>query len=187
MARVLLLLAALLSPAMAIRDLDGRVRHPFAPARTASVLLFVTTDCPISNGYAPEMLRICRAYAGRGVDCLLLYEDARTTSAAVRTHRQEYGVHGIPAAIDGERTVAGAAGATTTPEAVVVDRDGAIRYRGRIDDLYADLGRRRTAATTHDLQDALDAVLAGRPVARPRAPALGCYIEPPWKEPKEPS
>ena len=63
-----------------------------------------------------------------------------------------------------------------TPEAVVVAPDGTLAYRGRIDDLYAALGKRRYEATTHDLRDALDAVLAGKPVANPREPAVGCAI-----------
>ena len=48
-----------------------------------------------------------------------------------------------------------------SPEAAVFAADGSIKYRGRINDLYVDLGKKRNAATTHDLRDALDAVLAG--------------------------
>lgn len=66
--------------------------------------------------------------------------------------------------------------ATVTPEAVVVDRNGEIRYRGRIDNFYADLGKPRQQITQHDLADALNAVLAGKPVLHPETKALGCYI-----------
>jgi hypothetical protein len=59
---------------------------------------------------------------------------------------------------------------------VVVDRAGSIRYSGRIDNFYAALGRPRQRVTEHDLRDALDAVLAGRPVPRPRTDAVGCHI-----------
>src|SRR5262245_7833867 len=186
---VLLLIVVLLRGAgpPAIRDLDGGLRHPFAPSAAATLLVFVTSDCPISNGYAPEIARICAAYAGHGVECLLLYEDARIAADAARAHREAYALSGIAASIDARRTIASAAGATTTPEAAVVDRGGAIRYRGRIDDVYVALGRRRAAAKAHDLRDALDAVVSGRPVARPRTEALGCYIAPPLAAAKEPS
>jgi len=186
-ALLLAIAAALVVDRPVIRDLDGRVCRPFTPARAAAVVIFVTIDCPISNGYAPELRRICDAYERRGADCLLLYEDARLAPDAARAHRTAYGLAGIPAAIDSDRTIAQAAGATTTPEAAVIDRAGAIRYRGRVDDLYVSLGRRRQAATTHDLQDAITAVLAGREVAHPRTTATGCYIAPPWHEAKEPS
>ena len=49
-------------------------------------------------------------------------------------------------------------------------------YRGRIDNVYAALGKRRPEATEHDLRKALDEVLSGRPVAEPRTQAIGCYI-----------
>ena len=64
-----------------------------------------------------------------------------------------------------------------TPEAVVFDADRKIAYRGRIDDLNADLGNARSAATKHDLADAIEATLAGQPVAEPVTKAVGCYIE----------
>jgi hypothetical protein len=62
---------------------------------------------------------------------------------------------------------------------VLVDRGGAIRYRGRIDNAYADLGKPRQHVTSHDLRVSLDSVLAGRPVPTPETEALGCYIADP--------
>lgn len=162
----------------AIRDLEGRLRHPFAPGGKASVLIFMTSDCPISNAYAPEIQSVCRAYASKGVDCLLLYEDEGIEPAAARAHLAAYRYSGVAAAIDGDRAIAQASRASVTPEAVLIDRAGVTRYRGRIDNLYVDVGRRRAAATVHDLRDALDAVLAGRPVAQTRTEAFGCYITP---------
>jgi hypothetical protein len=64
-----------------------------------------------------------------------------------------------------------------TPEAFVIDRDGEVAYRGRIDDLYADLDKRRVAATHHDLAEAIAAVVAGRPVEAARTDAVGCLFE----------
>ena len=51
-----------------------------------------------------------------------------------------------------------------------------MKYRGRIDNQYAALGKPRRVVTVHDLRDALDAVLAGRPVANPETEAFGCFI-----------
>jgi hypothetical protein len=172
------LTAGSLAGSPAIRDIDGRLHRPFEAADQLSVLLFVTSDCPIANGYAPEIQSVCAAYASRGVRCLLLYEDARIDPAAVRIHLDAYRYTGVAAAVDGDRAIARAASASITPEAVVVDRAGTIRYRGRIDNLYADLGRRRHSATVHDLRNAIDAVLSGRPVVTTRTEALGCYIPP---------
>ena len=158
------------------RDIDGRSFAPFAPAGKANVLLFVQTDCPISNSYAPEIQRICKAYESRGVSCSLAYEDVRVDAAAVRKHMKDFAYTGVPATIDDSRALADRARATITPAAVVVDARGAVRYRGRIDNFYASLGKPRRTVTEHDLTDALDAILAGKPVPRPETEALGCFI-----------
>jgi hypothetical protein len=63
-----------------------------------------------------------------------------------------------------------------TPEAAVYTPDHRLVYRGRIDDWYVDFGKPRAAPTTHDLEDALEAVLGGRPVADARTTAVGCFI-----------
>jgi len=158
---------------LALLLLPGQVNGRSAEAH---ILFFITSDCPISNSYAPEVQRICSEYAGKGVACRLVYEDLSIDAAAVRKHLEEYRYRGIPAEIDRDRSVATKAGATITPQAVVLDATGEIRYRGRIDNRYEALGRPRRVVTIRDLRDALNAVLAGRPVARPETTALGCYI-----------
>jgi hypothetical protein len=162
-----------------IRDIDGKLLSPFSPAGKANVLFFLTSDCPISNSYAPEIQRICRDYAAKGVNCALLYEDMKISAAAARTHLQEYGYRGIPAAIDAARTIANGARATVTPQAVVIDARGDTRYRGRIDNFYAALGKSRQQVTVRDVRAALDAVIAGKKVTTPESEAFGCYIVPP--------
>ena len=148
-------------------------------AAKAQVLFFVSTDCPISNSFAPEIQRICRDYAAKGVGCSLVYEDFQVDAAAVRKHLAEYGYDRIPATIDADRHVAAKAHATITPQAVVIDSADKIRYRGRINNFYAELGKPRQVVTVHDVRDALDALLAGKTVTNPETKALGCYIVPP--------
>lgn len=173
-AGVVIVLAAAVSAQT--RDIDGRVVAPFAPAGKAHVLLFVQTDCPVSNTFAPEIQRICKAYASKGVGCTLAYEDVRVDAAGVRKHLNDFAYRGIAATIDSSRALADRAGATITPEAVVVDARGDVRYRGRINNFYASLGKPRQHVTEHDLTNALDAILAAKPVPRPETEALGCFI-----------
>jgi hypothetical protein len=168
-----------------VRDVSGRAFAPFASGANASVVIFVATDCPVSNAYAPVIQGLCREYASRGVGCSLMYEDVETAPSArvldtqVRAHLDAYKYAGMPAAIDRDRSASAAAKATITPTAVIVDRAGEIRYRGRIDNLYAALGKTRQVVTSHDLREALDAVLAGRVVPRPETEAIGCFITDP--------
>jgi hypothetical protein len=168
-----------------IRDITGRPLNPFEPASAANVMFFIATDCPISNSYAPEIQRVCREYAPRGVGCSLIYEDVDTAPSGtrldneVRKHLHDYRYADIPAAVDRSRAIAKQARASVTPQAVVIDRAGTIRYRGRIDNFYAALGQPRQQVTERDLRDALDAILSGRPVAKVETEALGCYIADP--------
>jgi hypothetical protein len=115
----------------------------------------------------------------------LIYEDVDTHPSParldqqVRSHLNEYGYSGFTAVVDRARVAATHAKATITPQAFVIDRSGEIRYRGRIDNLYAALGKTRQVVTSHDLRDALDAVLAGGKVPHPETEALGCFITDP--------
>ena len=185
MPRVRLLLCALLVSVVSVapwagarqaRDIDGVTRDLFQPAGKASVLVFVSSDCPISNGYAPEIQRICADSRAAGVTCTLLYEDLTIDAAAVRSHRDQYRYRDMSAVIDANGAIARRANATVTPQAVVVDPEGVVKYRGRIDNRYIALGKPRRVVTVHDLQDAIAAVVAGRPVAQAETEAVGCFI-----------
>ena len=147
-----------------------------AEIRPARLMIFVTSDCPISNYYAPEIQDICTANQSKGLTCSLVYEDVDLDAPRMRAHLKEYGYHDIAAVIDHDRAVARRAGATVTPQAALFGPDGRIRYRGRIDNRYEAFGKPRRVVTEHDLRDAIAAVLDGRPVATAETPAFGCYI-----------
>ena len=66
--------------------------------------------------------------------------------------------------------------AQITPEVAVFDRNHQLLYDGRIDNWYVDLSRARPAATTHELEDAIRAALAGKPIAEQEVRGVGCYI-----------
>ena len=149
-----------------------------APQRgaVAHLEIFITSDCPISNYYAPTIQQLCRDAGRKGLSCTLVYEDVDFNDARLRAHLSEYGYRDIPARIDQDRSIARRAGATVTPQAVLWDSQGNVRYRGRIDNRYESLGKPRRVVTDRPLENAVDAVLAGRAVASPDTPALGCYI-----------
>jgi len=159
-------------------DIDGVARTPLDPQGKVSVIFFITTDCPISNSYAPEVQRICSEYSPKKVSCNLVYVDPDLTAADVKKHVKEFRYTGLPAVLDPAHKLVRAAGAKVTPEAAVIGPGGKVLYRGRIDNLYASLGKRRPEPTERDLRKALDEVLVGKPVTTPATKALGCYIPP---------
>ncbi len=159
-----------------LRDVKGASARPFDGAgRKATCVLFVSTDCPISNKYAPEFGRIARQYGPTGVAFYVVYTDADGKPADAARHWKEF-AYPCPGLLDPKRLLVKRAGATTTPESALFTADGKLAYRGRIDDLYVDFGKPRYAATIHDLRRSLDAVLAGRPVPIKTTRVIGCFI-----------
>jgi hypothetical protein len=163
--------------AIKLPDTSGVLREPLkVPAGHLETFFFVDQTCPVSNYYAHEIRRICDDYADRGIGCALIYVDPNLSNADAMKHAAEYGHGEYPKFVDRRHALVEATGATITPEAVIVKPGGAIAYRGRIDDYYADFGKPRQRVSEHDLRDALDAVLAGKPVAKRQTKPVGCYI-----------
>jgi hypothetical protein len=79
---------------------------------------------------------------------------------------------------DPRQTLVKMTGATTIPSAAVLSSDGTLLYLGRIDNRVEDFNIRRQEPSKFDLREALDAVLAGKPVAHPWTKAFGCAITP---------
>lgn len=163
-----------------INDIQGRSQTPFQrESQVATVLFFITQDCPISNRYAPEISRLVQEYQPKKIRFFLVYVDPAATNSEIAAHLGEYSLPMIPALHDSKHILVAAAGATVTPEAAVIGKQGEILYRGRIDNLYAALGRPRRNVTEHDLRNAIDAILQNRSVPVARTQAIGCYISSP--------
>ena len=156
-------------------DLAGRAVDPFQSAGgKIVVLIFVRTDCPVSNRYAPTIQKLSEEHAGK-VAFLLVYPSKAETAEMIRKHEREYG-YKIPALRDPQHTLVKESRVGITPEAAVFDAGRRLIYHDRIDNLYEDIGRARTLATTHELEDAILAALGGKSLAADSAHAVGCYI-----------
>jgi hypothetical protein len=159
-----------------VKDLAGAAVQPLAATgQQASVLFFVMHECPVANGYAPEIIRITSEYAVKGVRCFVVYVESDLTAEKARQHAREFG-YKSGALLDPQHLLVKAAGADISPEAAVFSPSGELLYRGRIDDRVADFGKRRVEPTRRDLRLALDAILAGKPVQARLTKAVGCYI-----------
>jgi thiol-disulfide isomerase/thioredoxin len=140
-----------------------------------AVLFFVGQDCPISNAMMPEANRIVEKYAPLGIVFYFVYPESDLTDQEAARHAKDFGMR-APVTVDREGRLVAKAGVKVTPEAAVFNASGRVVYHGRINDLYAGLEQRREVALTHDLRDALDAVVAGRLPPVPTIPAVGCFI-----------
>jgi hypothetical protein len=158
-------------------DLNGRALDVLGgSASKVTVLIFIRTDCPISNRYAPEIQRLFTKFKRSGVSFWLVYPSGDDSVPAIRKHLAEYG-YAIGALRDPQHTLVGLARVRVTPEAAIFGPGARLFYHGRIDDRYVDFGKARPAPSSHDLERAIETVLAGRtpPLAATRV--IGCYIE----------
>lgn len=179
---VLLFLTGLLSRAadapISVADLNGRNHSPFVPVGERPVaLVFVSPYCPTSNAFLPEINRIVAAYGDR-VTFYLVQSDPTVKRADALKQVEMFEIKAT-VVLDGRQEVARRVNAQVTPEVVVFRKAGEPLYQGRINDLYINPTRKRAEPTTHDLVAALDAILAGKPVATPLTKAMGCRIPEP--------
>jgi hypothetical protein len=130
-----------------------------ASAAEVQVFLFVRTDCPATNRYAPEFRRIAEEFQGRHVAFYLVYPNPDENKRAIENHMAEFGFPGTPLR-DPDHELQKRAKATLTPEAAVFDAAGNLRYHGRPEELEA----------------AISAVVAGKPVMRAETKAIGCSL-----------
>lgn len=163
--------------ALRVRNLADQLVDPLqaSPATKAVVLLFVSTECPYSNRFAPEILRLRDLFEPQGVRFWLVYPNPAETPAIIRAHLKAFGYPDI-ALRDPDHALVKFAKPTVTPEAAVFDNRSTPIYRGRIDDRFVELGRERPAPTKHDLHDALKAILGGKPVVPQTTQAFGCFL-----------
>ena len=157
------------------QDLSGK---PLDPQRSSSgkivVMIFLRTDCPIANRYAPLLTQWSNEFGDRA-KFWLVYPDAAESAELIRKHNQEFRLQ-FAVVRDIHHSLVKRARVTVTPEAAVFNAAGALVYHGRIDDSYSDAGHSRPKPTTHELEDAIRETLAGRAPLKNYVPAVGCFI-----------
>lgn len=162
-------------------DLSGHPIVALAPRGTSAVvLLFVATDCAVSNRYVPEFERLQTEFAAQGVRFLLVFPNPADTAPVVREHNRQFAVR-LDTALDTQQRLVQMAHAVATPEAAVFvpQAQGWHEvYLGRIDDRYLSFGHERPQAQHHDLELAIRAVLQHQPVQPPGGGPVGCAIMP---------
>ncbi len=146
-----------------------------APAGGATVLIFYSTECPISNAYSPTLDELVARFGKPSVQWVGVCVDPDLSDSEVRTHSQDFRLK-LRVARDRYGWFARKIGATMTPEAFVLDDKGQVRYHGRIDDQYVARRVRNAAPSGSELKDAIAAVLGGKEVAAPHVAAIGCPI-----------
>ena len=161
------------------KDLSGTAIDPLTHmTNKAVVFIFVSSECPISNRYVPEIRRLHEKFRVDGIKFWLVYPNSDDSPAAIRQHTNDYKFACAPLR-DPAHVLVKAAKATVTPEAAVFLPGGRLAYHGRIDNRNVTFGKERPEATQHDLQDVLEAIASGKQPTGLSTRAVGCYIATP--------
>ena len=156
-------------------DLQGNSANPFAASHgKVVVLVFVRRDCPVSSRYAPVIRSIGKRHEN-DTNFFLVYPDKTDTPQQIRSYLRDYG-YALPALRDPDHVLVKLAHVQITPEVAVFDGNHRLIYDGRIDNWYVDLNRARPQPTTHELDDAIQSALNGKPAAAREVRGVGCYI-----------
>jgi hypothetical protein len=158
------------------RAQGGKWQFPAPGECRAVALIFAGHECPISNGFVPEVARLAQEFESQGVKFCVVYAERDLSLEEAKKHAREF-AYPCPAVIDPKQQLARAAKATVTPEAALISPEGKVLYLGRIDDRYAAYTKKRPQPKTRDLRNAILDVLAGRKVAVPYTQTIGCYID----------
>lgn len=157
-------------------DLKGKPHRLCAePETKATALVFLTSECPIARQYIPELNRLAEELSASQAELLgVLYDPSQTREAAA-AFCEEFKIS-FPVLFDASGELAAHFKPTHVPQAFVLDADGNLVYRGRINDLYAAVQQRRAEATKHDLREAVLATVAGNLVETAETEVIGCKL-----------
>jgi peroxiredoxin len=159
-------------PDFTLPDADGKGRSLASlKGKAGTVIIFMATRCPVSNGYNTRMEKLAEDYRARGVNVVGINANSTETIEEVKRHAAEKGLT-FTILKDGGNRIADRFDAQVTPEAYLLDASGKLVYHGRIDN-----SRNGDSITSTELRDAVEAVLAGKPVEKQEAKAFGCSIK----------
>ena len=136
-----------------------------------AVIIFIATRCPVSNAYNDRMEKLAEDYKAKGISVIGINANSTEPAAEVKSHSAEKGLKFAILKDDGNK-IADRFGASHTPEAHVIDAGGKLVYHGRIDN-----AQNPTNITSNDLREALDELLAGKPIQKTTSMAFGCSIK----------
>ncbi|HKP46644.1 MAG TPA: redoxin domain-containing protein [Pyrinomonadaceae bacterium] len=139
--------------------------------KNGTVLIFIATQCPVSNAYNERMEKLAHDYSAKGISVVGINSNMTEPAADVKAHAAAHNLTFVILKDNGNK-IADELGATHTPEAYFLDANNKLLYHGRIDD-----SKNADNVKSSDLRIALDAKLAGKPIEKTTAMAFGCSIK----------
>ncbi len=161
------------APAFTLKNYDGKEYSlkQLLKDDKFTVLMFISTECPVSNGYNERMEKLYETFKSKGVAVVGINANKEEQVERIAAHAKEHGFK-FPVLKDVNNKIADLYGAAVTPETYVINSQGKLLYHGRIDD-----SRNLAKVTSNDLSDALEKLLAGKDLSVTTPKAFGCSIK----------
>lgn len=153
-------------------DVDGTNRTLASlKGKNGSVILFIAVQCPVSNAYNERMEQLAQDFKAKGINVIGINANSTEDASAVKAHAAQNKLSFVILKDPGNK-IADRLGAKVTPEAYFLDANNKLVYHGRIDNSKDPAG-----VNSSELRDALNLVLAGKPVEKTNATSFGCTIK----------
>jgi peroxiredoxin len=137
----------------------------------AIVIMFVATECPVSNDYNSRMESLSKKYSQKEIAFIGINSNKAESVEMIKEHAEDKGLT-FTILKDEKNIIADKFSASFTPEAYVLNSDFNVIYHGRIDN-----ARDESEVVTKDLENALNEILAGKEVSKKETKAFGCTIK----------
>lgn len=157
-------------------DKGNQVPFDDLRGKKATVVVFLSFECPVSNSYTRPLADMAKEYGKHGIAFVGISTNQEETRAQIAKYRKDFDLN-FPVHLDTGYTAANAFAADITPEAFVLDAEGVLRYRGRIDSTWSDRLKKHNNAVRQDLKQVIGEMLSGRPIATPATVSIGCPID----------
>ncbi len=161
------------APMFALKNYDGKDidLKGVLKDNKYTVLMFISTECPVSNGYNERMKKLYDAYSSKGIAFIGINANKAEDVKAIAGHAKDHEFK-FPVVKDVNNKIADQYAAQVTPEVFVLNSSGKLLYHGRIDD-----SRNPAKVTSSDLAGALDKLLEGKTPSATTTHAFGCTIK----------
>ncbi len=167
---VLISAAQAATPSLRLSDINHQPVEIQASKSMATVVIFVSTFCPVSNAYHDRYKQLVSKFAAKSVQFVFINSNDNETLDDVKEHIRAAELS-FPVYKDWKNSVADKLGASMTPEAFVLDRKGEVLYHGAVDD-----SKNEARVKISALHDAIANVLNRKSVAKKELKAFGCTI-----------
>lgn len=139
------------------------------------VVVLLEPGCPIARYHLATLRELHETFAAKGFAFQGYVPNALATKASVSSYRKKFEIP-FPIEADPQQIKASELRATIVPEVFVYNKEETLVYRGRIDDTFAAVGKRRPKARSHELKDTLIALLTDKPIPTAQTKPVGCPI-----------